>query len=181
MTIQPLTLDTATGAVRDTLQAVKNKLGMVPNLFGVMANAPAVLNSYLQVSKNLKGGHIPAATAEQIAIAIAHKNGCEYCLSAHTAPGKMAGVDPNDLISAQAGKSGDPKTQAAINLALEINAAHGENSAAAVARALDAGLTEQEVLEVAGHVALNILTNSINGLAETVIDFPKVGLNRHAA
>jgi AhpD family alkylhydroperoxidase len=181
MSIKPLTIDTSTGAVKETLTAVKGKLGMVPNLFGVMAKAPAILNSYLQVSENLKGGSINAKIGEQIAIAVANKNSCEYCLSAHTAIGKMVGVDANDLATAQVGRATDSKAQAAITLALEINRTHGENAAPAVAKAIAAGLTEQEVLEVAGHVALNILTNSINGLAETVVDFPKVGLSKAAA
>lgn len=181
MSIKPLTIETATGNVKDTLNAIKGKLGMVPNLFGVMAKAPSVLNSYLQVSENLKDGSLSQQLGEQIAIAVANKNACEYCLAAHTAIGKMVGVDGTELVAAQIGKSSDLKAQAAIDLALEINQTHGEGSASAVAKAVSAGLTEQEVLEVAAHVALNILTNSINGLAETVVDFPKVGLNRTAA
>lgn len=181
MTIQPLSLDSTTGELKDTLSAIKIKLGMIPNMFAVMAKAPAVLNSYLQVSENLKGGKISAALGEQIAIALANKNACEYCLSAHSTIGKMVGVAPNELAAAQSGKARDPKNQAAIDFALAINANHGDGAAMATKQALAKGLSEQEVLEIAAHVALNILTNSVNGLSETTVDFPKVSLNKLAA
>lgn len=179
MSIAPLKLEETTGEVNETLTAVQNKLGMIPNMYAVLAKAPVVLNNALTVSENLKHGALDAKIGEQIAIAIADENACGYCLSAHTAIGKMVGVIDGDLSSAQSGQASDPKAQAAIDLALEINRTHGDGSAAAVAKALEAGL-KQEVLEVANHVAANILTNTVNGLAETSIDFPEVALRRKA-
>lgn len=183
MSIQPITLDNAAGAVKETLQAVKQKLGMVPNLFGVLAKAPKTLDSYLAVSENLKGGELSVQIAEQVAIALANANSCEYCLSAHTAIGKMVGVDGADLEAAQSGSASDAKAQAAINLALELNQnkGHGDATQKRAQEARDAGLSDAEILEIAAHVALNTLTNSVNGIAQTVVDFPKVSLSRKAA
>lgn len=180
MSIPPLKLEETTGDLHATLTAVKNKLGMIPNMYATMAKAPAVLQNALQVSETLQGGVLDPKIGEQIAIALAEKNACGYCLSAHNAIGKMFGLNEDDLSAAQDGQASDPKAQAALDLALEINRTHGAGSAPAVAKAISAGLTEQEVLEIANHVAQNILTNTVNGLAQTTIDFPEVSLRNTA-
>ena len=66
--------------------------GGTPNLLTTMAQAPAVLEGYLSLSGALGSGSLPAGLREQVAMAIAGVNGCEYCASAHTAIGKGAGV-----------------------------------------------------------------------------------------
>ena len=182
MTIQPLTIEETTGELNEKLTGIKSKLGMLPNLLAVMAKAPTVLDTYLGNSDNLKKGSISAQVGEQIAIALAVENSCEYCLSAHTTIGRNAGLGEQDLADAQSGKANDPKAQAAVDLALELNESHGHGpeTQATLQKALEAGLTEQEVLEVVTHVTQNILTNTINGLAKTDIDFPKVELNKAA-
>src|SRR5262245_25294309 len=77
--------ETATGRARELLGIVKGKLGLVPNMTRAMANAPAVLDGYLQLSGALAKGTLPAKVREQIALAVAQANGCDYCLAAHTA------------------------------------------------------------------------------------------------
>jgi AhpD family alkylhydroperoxidase len=117
---------------------------------------------------------------EQVAVAIAQSNGCQYCLSAHTAIGGMHGVTAANLASARHGHSDDPKAQAAITLALEIVRTKGRVSDATLANARTAGLTDGEIVEVVGHVALNIFTNYLNNLADTDVDFPVVALEQAA-
>jgi len=171
----------AEGQVKEMLALAKSKMGMVPNLLGVMAHAPQVLSVYLNTHGSLSAGMLPAKTGEQIAVAIASVNGCDYCLSAHTAAGKMSGVTANDLVAAQEGRASDAKTQAILSLALEINSTHGKGSTKAVETARAAGLSDAEILETVAHVSINILTNSINNIVDTPIDFPKVTLIKAAA
>ncbi|WP_435640726.1 carboxymuconolactone decarboxylase family protein [Micavibrio aeruginosavorus] len=180
MTIQPVNPDTATGRVAELLAGAKAKLGMVPNMFRVIANAPKVLDGYFAFSGAV-GNTLNGKAREQLAIALAGSNDCGYCLSAHTALGRMAGVSGDDLRSAQSGSVSDPKTQAMIDFALEVNRTHGENMQSGVAAARDAGLSDEELLEIIANVALNIFTNAVNGVAETEIDFPKVEIIKKAA
>lgn len=180
MTIQPINPDTATGNVATLLAGAKAKLGMVPNMFRVIANAPKVLEGYFAFS-GVVGNTLNGKAREQLAIALASSNDCGYCLSAHTALGRMAGVGADDLRSAQSGTVSDPKTQAMIDFALEVNRTHGENMQSGVAAARDAGLSDEELLEIIANVALNIFTNAVNGVAETEIDFPKVEIIKKAA
>jgi AhpD family alkylhydroperoxidase len=117
-------------------------------------------------------GVLRARVREQIAIAVAQENGCDYCLSAHTAIGKMIGVSESQLAGARAGKSGDAKVDAMLTLAVQILRERGRISATELADAEAAGLTNAEVVEIVGAVALNIFTNYLNIAADTEIDFP---------
>ena len=85
--IQPIDHQTATGKAKTLLDAVKAKLGLVPNLTRVMANAPSVLEGYLGLSGALGGGALPAKVREQLALVVGQQNSCDYCLAAHTAIG----------------------------------------------------------------------------------------------
>jgi alkylhydroperoxidase family enzyme len=84
----PPTIDAAPALSRPSLEGVKRQLGVVPNMFRLIANSPAALESYLGLNSALNKGALPAATRERIALAVAEINGCSYCLSAHTYLGK---------------------------------------------------------------------------------------------
>lgn len=160
--------------VAATFDKARAAMGKVPNLFRVMANAPAVLDIYTGAKASLGAGAIDPKIQEQIAIAIAAANGCDYCLAAHSGAARFAGVSAEDRAAAQRGAASDPHAAAVLTLALAVNANHGQGSAEAVDRARAAGLSDAEILETVAHVAVSILTNSINNLVGTPIDFPRV-------
>ena len=72
----------ATGKTKQLFDAVKAKLGAMPNMFRVLGTAPAALEGYLNFSGALAGGGFNAKVREQIALAVAESNLCGYCLSA---------------------------------------------------------------------------------------------------
>jgi uncharacterized peroxidase-related enzyme len=128
----------------------------------------------------LGAGVIPAALGEQIAVAVADRNACHYCLAAHTALGKKAGLSDSQLMHAQAGESSDPKTQAALRFALKLVNERGQVSAADVQAVRSAGFSEEEVVEILAHVALNLFTNYVNVAFDVPVDFPAVKLRMAA-
>ena len=166
----------STGKAKDLFQGIQKKLGFVPNMMRTMGNSPSLLESYLNFSDTLGKGSIGSKLGEQIALVIAEQNGCEYCLSAHSAIGKMVGLtDP--IINAT--RNGDPinsKTDAALAFSKAVAKKRGRVSDADMDAIKEAGFTEGEIVEIVGHVALNILTNYINNAAGTEIDFPKISL-----
>lgn len=165
----------ATGAAKELLDAVQAKLGMTPNLMKTLAHSPAVLGGYLGLNEALSST-LTAKQREQVAIAVANANGCRYCLSAHSAIGKGAGLSAEEISSAREARSGDPKSQAVLKLATEIVEKRGSISDEELAAARAAGLSDAEITEVVGNVALNVLTNYFNNVAGTEIDFPEVAL-----
>lgn len=159
---------------RETLEGVQKKLGTVPNLMRTMANAPAVLDAYLNFSGALAKGKLPAKLREQIALVVGEANNCEYCLAAHSALGKMAGLSESDVKDSRQARSSDAKTQAALTFARKVVAERGWVSDEDVAGLRDAGFDDGGVAEIVASVALNLFTNYFNHVAQTEVDFPKV-------
>lgn len=162
----------ATGRSRELLDGVHAKLGVTPNLMRAMANSPAALESYLQFSGALGRGELSAKTREQVALAVAQANSCEYCLSAHSAIGKSAGLTPDQIRDARTGAATDSKTNAILKLTKQLVEKRGLVSDDDLDEARDAGVTDAEIAEVVANTALNIFTNYFNHVAETDIDFP---------
>ena len=141
---------TATGAAADQLALTRKMFGATPNMFTTAAQSPAALTAMNAFFAALGKGQLGGKVGEQVAIAVAQTNGCEYCLAAHTAIGGMRGVSAADLGDAE------------------------------LAAARVAGLVDGEIVEVVAHVALNIFTNYFNNLAGTDVDFPRVALETAA-
>jgi uncharacterized peroxidase-related enzyme len=174
--IQPINYEQSTGKAKELLDAVKAKLGITPNMMKTMAQSPAVLEAYLNFSGALGGGNLSARMREQIALISAEINGCGYCASAHTAIGKMVGLDEDSILAARNGNAADAKTDAALKFARDVIVKRGEVSDADLHAVKDAGFSDGEVGEIVANVALNIFTNYFNEIARTDIDFPKVRL-----
>ena len=171
----PATIEAAPAASQPLLVAVKGQLGVVPNLFRLVATSPAALEGYLGMNGALNKGALPAAIRERIALAVAEINGCDYCLSAHTYLGKnIAKLDDAEMTANRNGASNDPKADAAVRFAARIVHLRGRVSDGDVSAVRLAGYDDAQIIEIVQHVALNTWTNYINEVAKTEIDFPVV-------
>ncbi len=174
--LKPIDLSSADAGIAASLAAVKAKLGSVPNMFLTLANTPVALNGYLQLSAATATGKLNAKQREAIALVVGQKNACGYCLAAHSVIGDMVGLSAVDIVSARKGVAGNPRDTALISLAADITEKRGNLSAVEVAGYKAKGLSDADILEVIANVALNILTNYVNHIAATEIDFPVVEL-----
>jgi uncharacterized peroxidase-related enzyme len=171
----PASIETSPAASQPLLQAVKKQLGVVPNLFRLVGNSPAALEGYLGLNGALAKGALEAPTRERIALAIAEINGCSYCLSAHSYLGKnLAKLSDTEIAANRDGHSADPKADAAVAFAVAVTNARGHVSDADIKAVKNAGYNDAQVIEIVLHVALNTLTNYVNEVAKTEIDFPVV-------
>jgi uncharacterized peroxidase-related enzyme len=161
---------------RALLGQVSSAFGATPNMFRAVANSPAALQSLWAAFGALGRGVIPPRLGEQIAVAVANRNACEYCLAAHTALGRKAGASADEMGAAQIGQSDDPKTAAALRFALKLVEARGQVADADVQQLRDAGYSDEELVEILAHVALNLFTNYVNVAFAVPVDFPAVKL-----
>ncbi len=152
--------------------AIKGKVGMVPNLYRVAANRPAVLAGLLGLNEALSGGAFDARTREAIALAVAGANSCDYCASAHSAISAGLRVAPAEIDAHLEGRASEPRLAAILKLAVAIVAARGLVSDIELEAARAAGLSEGDIVETVAQVVANIFTNYLNHVAETDIDFP---------
>lgn len=168
-------IEAAPAASQPFLEGAKKQLGSVPNLFRVIAASPAALEGYFGLNGALGKGSLDAKTRERIAIAVAEINSCGYCLSAHTYLGKnLAKLDDAEVTANRNGASNDPKADVAVRFAAKVVRERGHVSDADVQAVKAAGYDDAQIVEIVVHVALNTLTNYVNEVAKTDVDFPVV-------
>lgn len=170
-----------TGKTRQLLDGVQAKLGVTPNMMKTMAAAPVVLDGYLSLAGALGVGHLNARFREQIALAVAQVNSCEYCLSAHAALGKMSGLKPEEINASREAHAADAKQQAGLQFVQALVLQRGIVSDQAVAQVKAAGFSEGDIAEIVANVAINVFTNYFNLVARTEVDFPRVAVEMQAA
>lgn len=164
------------GEAGQLLQQVNGAFGVVPNMFRAVANSPAALRSMWGAFGALGQGRLGARLGEQIAVAIADRNDCEYCLAAHTVLGQQAGATAQEMTAAQGGESSDPRTAAALRFVLAVVEKRAQVTDADVAALRQAGFDDGEIVEIMAHVALNLFTNYVNVAFKVPVDFPGVKL-----
>lgn len=172
--IQPLNPAQATGKARQLLDAVQAKLGLTPNMMKTMAQSPAVLEAYLNFSGALAQGSLDAQFREEIALAVAQANSCDYCLSAHATIGALVKLTKEEIAGARQAQEKQAKRDAGLKFAQAIVIEKGEVTDDAIRRVRAAGYSDGEIAEIVANVAINIFTNYFNHVAETEVDFPLV-------
>ncbi|MGB0659177.1 MAG: carboxymuconolactone decarboxylase family protein [Mangrovicoccus sp.] len=171
----PATLEATPAAAQPMLAQVQKQLGSLPNMFRLVAQSPAALEGYLGLSAALGKSSLPMALRESLALALAEFNGCSYCLSAHAFVGeKLAKLSVEEIAANRKGSSVDSKTQAALRFALKIAETRGHLGDGDLSSLRLAGFDDAQVIEIVLLVALNILTNYLNEVAQTDIDFPRI-------
>lgn len=167
---------TATGDARALLDAVQNQLGVTPNFIRVLANSPNALEGFLGLYGALGSSSLDKAMQERIALAVAEGNACEYCVSAHTAIGRHAGLSNEEMALNRRGGSSEARAAAIVAFAQALNERMGAVTPGQFAAARKAGLTDTEIVDTIAVVALNVFTNILGKATQVEIDFPKVAL-----
>lgn len=171
--ITPINPQAAQGRAGELFDAVKARLGIVPNMTRAMAVSPPVLEAYLAFIGALGQGVLPARVQEQLALDVGEANDCDYCVSAHSMLGQRAGLTEQDLLDSRRGASADPKADVLLRFARQVLETKGMVADAQIAAVRKAGFGDAEIAEVVAHVGLNVFTNYFNNVAGTSIDFPR--------
>ena len=170
--LEVLTREEVGTETQEVFDALKGKVGMVPNLYAAVANSPKALNALLTLGENLSGGEFSGKEVEVIALAVGQNNHCDYCLSAHTAIGKLNGFTAEETLQIRNGEIADEKLNALAALATAITETKGRPEQGLIDRFFEVGYSKAALAELIGFVALNTFTNYFNHIAATKIDFP---------
>ncbi len=161
-------------ASKPVLDAVHKQLGVVPNMFRLIAQSPAALQGFV-ANNGALGKTLDVRTRERIALAVAQVNGCDYCLSAHAYLAlNLAKISPEEIALNRQGQSGDAKANEAVAFAVKIVRDRGKVTDSDLKAVRDAGFTDGQIVEIIAVTAENIFTNLLNIVADTEIDFPVV-------
>jgi uncharacterized peroxidase-related enzyme len=163
--------------VKETLGALKRTYGRVPNFYAVLAQSPAALRALVAFDHAIDNGGLDAKLAEHIALLAAQANRCEYCLSAHSAAGRAAGLSADEISGARIGQASDRRTAMALRVAKEMLEKAGDVTDETLAAARDEGFGDAELVELLALLTSNIFSNYLSRLARTEIDYKRVDLD----
>lgn len=136
--------------------------------------SPSSLGFLLDGDALLSKGELSSSEIEAVRIAISELNGCDYCVAAHVAIGKMVGLKENEIRGVRNGEStGDSKRDALILFSKQVAGSRGLVDESVLKAVLEAGYSPSQVIEVLLVIALITFTNLANRVNDTTIDFPK--------
>ncbi|MDE4005538.1 carboxymuconolactone decarboxylase family protein [Glaesserella parasuis] len=166
------TIDTAPEAAKETLQAVKNNNGFIPNLIGVLANAPTALETYRTVGAINQRTSLTPTEREVVQITAAVANGCGFCVAGHTAISIKQIKMPDELLQAlrKATPIQDNKLDTLARFTLAVINTKGKVGETLLNEFFAVGYTQQNALDVVLGVSLASLCNYANNLADTPIN-----------
>lgn len=167
-------VDTAPEGAKDNLRALTERVGKTLNIFGEMAHAPLVLDTYVQLEGRLASeSSLDQKTRSAIHLTVANVNECDYCQAAYTGTAKAAGFSDDDAIAIRSSTiDAGGKLGTALAVARQVAANKGYVDDETWAAALDAGWSDAQLLEVFLEVVRTILTNYFNHLVGTDLDLP---------
>lgn len=153
------------------LTGAEQKFGFVPNLLGIMAEAPATLEAYLNLGDLLGKTSFTPVEQQVIALSVSSYHQCEYCMAAHSGLAKMAGITDADLAALRAERlMPDAKLEALAQFSQAVVKGRGHVSEEAMIGFLTVGFTRAQILEVLVGVAMKTISNYTNHLADTPLD-----------
>lgn len=158
-----LTIDDSPPGLRGALEDLEKRFGELPPCVRAAANSPRALDGLLALSGSLGWGRIDEELADRIAIAVAVVNDCTHLEDMHRcALRRNCDVSDEEIARASAGHSENPRYDAALQFAVEIAGARGRVSDESFASLRSAGFTDEEIVEIISHVALQTFGNYLD-------------------
>lgn len=164
-------IDTAPKESKPFLEKAQDKFGFLPNILGAMAEAPATLEGYLTLTGIYEKSSLSPVERQLVLLAVSRENECHFCVAAHSGGAKKAGLDEADIEHAREGEALDnPKLEALHAFATAVTVNRGQVGETALQEFLDAGYARQQAYEVILGVAVKVLTNYVDALADVPLN-----------
>jgi uncharacterized peroxidase-related enzyme len=156
---------TATGSVKQILDELTARRAEIGPMVRGMANSAALLRGYLELNRAMKRSHLDRRISERISLAVQEWLGCEYCVAAHSAAARAIGLSETDINLARNGTATDPAIAAIVAFGQQIAVAPAEITDDSVDALRTYGYRDEQIADVVGLVALNVLTGAFNLVA----------------
>ncbi len=168
-----LSIDEAEGKAKTLLEGAQKNMGMVPNMYAEMANAPALLEAYLGGYNSFREeSGLSPAEQEVVFLSVSRANGCHYCVAAHSMVAeKMSNVPAESLAALRAGKPlPDARLEAINRFTHHMWETRGNPSTSELDGFRNAGYSDKHVLYIVLAMAVKTLSNYTNHLFDTEVD-----------
>lgn len=165
------TRDQVSPANQRHFDALQKGLGMVPNLYAVFAHNETALGDYLALQN--RQSTLRAKEREVVNLAVSEVNGCQYCLAAHTAIGKMVGFSEEQILEIRNGQASfDARLHALAAFVRETTLTRGHPDSRFTDALLAAGFTSANLIDIIVVIGDKMITNFLHGVTQIPIDFP---------
>ena len=150
---------------------LKGKVGFVPNLYAYYAHNETALDDYLALQN--RKSTLKAREREIINLVVSEVNQCYYCLSAHTAIGKMNGFTDDQILEIRSGAASfDPKFDALARFVKDITVNRSKPSPEATEALFQVGYDQSNLVDILMVIGDKTISNFIHGTTQIPIDFP---------
>jgi uncharacterized peroxidase-related enzyme len=163
--LTPVDPEHANGYVKETLDELAARGGPLGPMVLTMANSSALLRAYLDLNRAVKRSHLDRRISERISLAVQEWLDCGYCVAAHSDAARALGLSDTDVELARQGTATEPKVAAIVAFAQQVAAAPSELADADVEELRRHGYRDEQIADVVGLVALNVLTGAFNLVA----------------
>ena len=157
--------ETVTGKIGELFTELTERRTDVGPMVRGMANSTTLLRAYVDLSRTMKRSHFDRSVSERISLAQQQWLGCDYCIAAHTRAAEALGLSQADIDLALQGTAVDPKIAAIVAFGQQVVAAPSEVGEADIARLRELGWRDEQIADVVGLAALNLLTGGFNLVA----------------
>jgi uncharacterized peroxidase-related enzyme len=158
---------------RETLKAIQEKMGMIPNVLGEIAESPALLKGYWELSEANRLGTFTPVELQVVQMTTSWLNDCDYCIAAHSTLAEKGGV-PREIIESLRHDAPlkDAKMEALRQFTKTVMKRMGRVEKPDMDAFFKAGYDKSHVFQVIQNVALKLITNYTNHIARTPLDQP---------
>ena len=171
--LEPQTIESATKISSDIMDTAKKTFGFIPNMYSLMANNPALLDSYTYSYKSFRAnsGFNPVEQ-EVVFLSISYENECDYCMGAHSFVADKMSKVPEEVTDAIRNGEEIPDTKlAALSKYTRATVTkRGRVSEEDINQFLDAGYTKENILGVVTAIGLKTMSNYFNHITDTPLD-----------
>lgn len=169
MTFQIYSSATAPLESRYALEKTEQDMGYVPDLLGVFAESPALLNAYVAMGDWMKKTSFDTLEREVVLKTAGQMTGCSWCASAGL---NSVNDIPHELSrSAEQGrKLDDPRLEALRLYAVSVIENHGRPAEDVKQRFIEAGYGPQQALEIILAAGMMTIASFSAGLAHRVLE-----------
>ncbi|MGQ9858501.1 MAG: carboxymuconolactone decarboxylase family protein [Thermodesulfobacteriota bacterium] len=149
-----------------------DQVGMVPNLYCMMANSSTVFDGFLKLTRCLEAARLDKKTREMVYLLTSQINGCDYCLASHTSTSVEHGVmTKEETLQARKAQSPDPRVNAMLGFAKEVVEKRGHVSDETLEQLRAQGFSDEEIVEALATIALATLSNYVAIVGDVELDY----------
>lgn len=157
-------------ANQEIFDSLEKAVGFVPNIYAAYAYSENALGNFLTFANGKTS--LNAKEKEVVNLAVSEVNGCRYCLSAHTAIGKMNGFSDEEILELRAGKSSNAKLDALAKLSKNLTENRGKADSNVLDAFFAAGWNKENLIDTIVLVGEKTITNYVHNTTDVPIDFP---------